>query len=178
MHASLDVKHHQSVPNKSLIGGWDRRVESGFTTETNNNVYYVVHYYGFPWWLCPPGGWGSRSSGGRHSWLNQAEILRCPALHVRRAWSNLPGHYCISIAEWWARGFVRRLLGITHRQWLHRNAKVHIKKRDGKTQVQHEEIMDKVRDLIYTDPMGGQTSSAGWLCISRLWTYADDCMAD
>ena len=49
-------------------------------------------------------------------------------------------------AEWWAKGLIRRLLGITHRQWLHRNAKVHIKKRDGKTQVQHEEIMDKVRD--------------------------------
>ena len=56
-------------------------------------------------------------------------------------------------AEWWAKGLMRRLLGITHRQWLHRNANVHIKKRDGKTQVQHEEIMDKVRDLIYTDPM-------------------------
>jgi hypothetical protein len=56
-------------------------------------------------------------------------------------------------AEWWAKGLIRRLLGITHRQWLHRNAKVHIKKRDGKTQVQHEEIMDKVRDLILTDPM-------------------------
>lgn len=56
-------------------------------------------------------------------------------------------------AEWWAKGLMRRLLGITHRQWLHRNANVHIKKRDGKTQVQHEEIMDKVRDLLYTDPM-------------------------
>ena len=56
-------------------------------------------------------------------------------------------------AEWWAKGLIRRLLGITHRQWLYRNANVHIKKRDGKTIVQHEEIMDKVRDLIDTDPM-------------------------
>ena len=56
-------------------------------------------------------------------------------------------------AETWAKELIARLLGITHKQWLHRNAKVHIKKLDGKTIVEHEEIMNKVRYLMNIDPM-------------------------
>ena len=66
-------------------------------------------------------------------------------------------HYHMSAswrtAEWWAKQLMKRLLSITHKQWLHRNAKVHIKKRDGKTQVEHHEIMKKVRRMLRTDPM-------------------------
>ena len=36
-------------------------------------------------------------------------------------------------AETWASGFMERLIRITHRQWLHRNAKVHFKGTDGRT---------------------------------------------
>ena len=36
-------------------------------------------------------------------------------------------------AEFWARGLIRRLLELTHQQWLYRNAVVHYKSSDGLT---------------------------------------------
>ena len=55
-------------------------------------------------------------------------------------------------AETWALGFMEHLIRITHRQWLHRNAKVHFKRSDGRTISQHEQIMEKIKDLLWTDP--------------------------
>ena len=55
-------------------------------------------------------------------------------------------------AETWALGFMEHLICITHRQRLHRNAKVHFKRSDGRTISQHEQIMEKIKELLWTDP--------------------------
>ena len=41
---------------------------------------------------------------------------------------------------------------LTHQQWLHRNARVHFRLSDGRTQVQHDGIVAKISKLIWTDP--------------------------
>ena len=51
-------------------------------------------------------------------------------------------------AETWALGFMEHLICITHRQWLHMNAKVYFKRSDGRTISQYEQIMDKIKDLL------------------------------
>jgi hypothetical protein len=55
-------------------------------------------------------------------------------------------------AKTWVLGFMEHLIRITHRQWLHRNAKVHFKQSDGRKISQHEQIMEKIEDLLWTDP--------------------------
>ena len=57
-----------------------------------------------------------------------------------------------SIAELQATGLTDQLLRLTHRQWLHRNVKVHFRRSDGRTIAQFVDIMRKVKDLIWTDP--------------------------
>jgi len=64
----------------------------------------------------------------------------------------LEGRDTYLTAETWARGFMERLIRITHRQWLHRNAKVHFKGTDGRTLRQHEAITERIKDLLWTDP--------------------------
>ena len=51
-------------------------------------------------------------------------------------------------AESWAVGLMEQLIRLTHRQWCYRNSKLHIKKSDGRTALQHEEIVEKVKDLM------------------------------
>ena len=70
--------------------------------------------------------------------------------HMRIHYYQVPGY---QTAEWWAKNLMKRLLGITHKQWLYRNARVHLKKRDGKTEVEHEKIMKKVKKMMDTDLM-------------------------
>ena len=55
-------------------------------------------------------------------------------------------------AERWAKGLIQRLLGITHRQWLYRNAVVHFKGPDGYTQAEHDRILTKMKDYLWVDP--------------------------
>lgn len=55
-------------------------------------------------------------------------------------------------AERWASGLVQRLLSLTHRQWLYRNAMVHYKGSDGYTRAEHERIIMKLQDFIWVDP--------------------------
>lgn len=52
----------------------------------------------------------------------------------------------------WCRDLSSRLLSLTHKQWLFRNSHVHYTKLDGLTPKQHDDIFDRVRDLMYTDP--------------------------
>ena len=44
------------------------------------------------------------------------------------------------------------LLQLTHKQWLFRNSHVHIRKVDGMTEAEHEELFDQVQDLMLIDP--------------------------
>ena len=52
----------------------------------------------------------------------------------------------------WAKKFLQHLLEITHRQWSYRNAKVHLKKVEGRTEQEHEKIMQEVRQMMLVDP--------------------------
>ena len=46
-----------------------------------------------------------------------------------------------------------RVLKITHRHWLYRNSRIHIRHIEGLLLAEHESIMQKVRIIIGTDPM-------------------------
>ena len=52
----------------------------------------------------------------------------------------------------WGIQFIEHLLNITHKQWIFRNSRVHYKGLDGLTAAQHEEIFNRVEELMYTEP--------------------------
>ena len=52
----------------------------------------------------------------------------------------------------WDKGLIEKLVQITHKQWLFQNSHVHYKKLEGLSTLQHEEIFDKVSELMCTDP--------------------------
>ena len=54
--------------------------------------------------------------------------------------------------ERWARQFMTRLLGITHKQWIFRNSKKHFRRLDGLTEAEHEEIFRKLERYSWWDP--------------------------
>jgi hypothetical protein len=89
-------------------------------------------------------------------------------VHDRLGWDNfIEGRICkmylevyrtmglpsvsLSPAQW-GRTFVTKLLCITHKQWLFRNSHIYYKKLDGLTAQQHESILARVRELMWTDP--------------------------
>ena len=45
------------------------------------------------------------------------------------------------------------VLNIPHRQWLYRNSRIHIRHIEGLSLAEHDDIIQKVRTLIGTDPM-------------------------
>jgi hypothetical protein len=53
----------------------------------------------------------------------------------------------------WCKGFIQRLLQITHRQWTYRNRTIHYKDKDGLTAAQQEKIVKECEDFLWTDPM-------------------------
>lgn len=55
-------------------------------------------------------------------------------------------------ADQWAAGFIERLIRITHRQWLFRNAKVHFKRADGLTIAQHKRLTQRMKEALLIDP--------------------------
>ena len=88
----------------------------------------------------------------RLGWVNFTEGRICKSLfQVQQEWLSKTGSRW-SIAGW-SGTFVSRVLDITHRQWLYRNARIHIKVAEGLTQPAHEAIMSKVVTLMGTDPM-------------------------
>lgn len=52
----------------------------------------------------------------------------------------------------WATEFIQHLLGLTHKQWLYQNARTHIRLLEGKSELEHDNIMDQVGRLLFTDP--------------------------
>ena len=88
------------------------------------------------------------------------------ATHDRLGWDNfVEGRICkmyLTVAkdiivsrttpESWGRTFVTKLMHLTHRQWLFRNAHVHYTLQDGLTEQQHSCIFERVEDLMHTDP--------------------------
>ena len=88
----------------------------------------------------------------RLGWVNFTEGRICNALfQVQMDWLSKTG------SRWsisgWSVMFVSKVLDITHRQWLYRNARIHLKVAEGLTQPAHEAITSKVLTLMGTDPM-------------------------
>ena len=88
----------------------------------------------------------------RLGWVNFTEGRICNALfQVQMDWLSKTG------SRWsisgWSVTFVSKVLDITHRQWLYRNARIHLKVAEGLTQPAHEAITSKVLTLMGTDPM-------------------------
>jgi hypothetical protein len=52
----------------------------------------------------------------------------------------------------WMVEFIHRLLGITHKQWIYRNTRTHLRLIEGKTASEHRDIMEQVSRLLLTDP--------------------------
>ena len=71
-------------------------------------------------------------------------ILQEESLH------DSPSHIKIKM---WSELFLQHLIGITHRQWTYRNARVHLKKIEGRTEQEHEEVFDEVRHMMLLDPV-------------------------
>jgi hypothetical protein len=59
---------------------------------------------------------------------------------LRRGWDS------------WARGLMRRLLQMTHQQWMYRNATVHLKIKHGCTAVEHRRLLDEINLCLDIDP--------------------------
>ena len=52
----------------------------------------------------------------------------------------------------WGQQFIEHLLSITHKQWIFRNSKVHLRKLDGLTEDEHKDIFERMDELMYTNP--------------------------
>ena len=89
--------------------------------------------------------------------------------HDKLGWDNfMEGRICKSLfqlqaqtllersSQWtiksWSIQFIKRVLHITHRQWLYRNARIHIRLVDGLTEPEHNNIIQLVHNLLDTDP--------------------------
>merc|ERR1712115_530101 len=55
-------------------------------------------------------------------------------------------------AKRWAKTLITKLLKITHKQWLLRNAKIHIKRKGDMNEEDHDKLLKKIEKLIWTDP--------------------------
>jgi hypothetical protein len=88
----------------------------------------------------------------RLGWENFTEGRICNSLfQVQQSWLTKTG-FQRSITTW-SRRFICKVLNITHRQWLYRNARIHIKVSEGLTQPAHDTIMSRVSTLMGTDPL-------------------------
>jgi len=99
-----------------------------------------------------------------------SSILRTLAeVHDRLGWDNfvegrisllfleavrpaLDGRRSRLTPERWCHTLVTKLLQLTHKQWLFRNSHVNHKKLEGMTTAQHEQIFEKVKSMMWTDP--------------------------
>jgi hypothetical protein len=84
-------------------------------------------------------------------WDNFMEGCICTALFQLQA-STLTAVSSKWTIKSWSCHFIKRVLSITHRQWLYRNARIHIRLADGLTEPEHKTIIQLVQDLLHTDP--------------------------
>ena len=87
----------------------------------------------------------------RLGWDNLVEG-RIPMIYVEHQRMHLASIKTTMTAKRWAKGLITRLLQMTHKQWLLRNAKVHIKRKGDLTAKEHDELLSKIESLIWTDP--------------------------
>ena len=87
----------------------------------------------------------------RLGWDNLVEG-RIPTIYVEHRRMHLASIKTTMTAKRWAKGLITRLLQMTHKQWLLRNAKVHIKRKGDLTAKEHDKLLSKIESLIWTDP--------------------------
>lgn len=88
----------------------------------------------------------------RPGWDNFVEGRICK-LWLQARQEDIDHHNIRSTAEFWARGLMRKLLELTHRQWIYRNSYIHYKTPDGLSLRDHDRIMQQAESLMDTDPM-------------------------
>ena len=55
-------------------------------------------------------------------------------------------------AKRWARNLITKLFRITHKRWLLRNARVHIKRKGDMNEEDHSKQLAKMKKLVWTNP--------------------------
>ena len=76
---------------------------------------------------------------------------RIPKIFVEHQRTHLAHADTRMTAKMWARGLITRLLQMTHKQWLLRNAKVHIKRTGDLTEKEHDKLLANIEKLMWTD---------------------------
>jgi hypothetical protein len=85
-------------------------------------------------------------------WKNFTEARLPNTLFIiQEAWLQTCGTQFSIIS--WTKQFLTRIINLTRRQWLYRNAKIHIAHVEGITLATHERIMNRTKSLMATDPM-------------------------
>ena len=74
-----------------------------------------------------------------------------PSLFVQHQHTHLAHTTTRMTAKQWARGLIQKLFQMTHKHWLLRNAKVHIKCKGDLTQEEHDKLLRKIEKLLWTD---------------------------
>merc|ERR1712051_314170 len=77
---------------------------------------------------------------------------RIPKLFVLHQRSHLAHVKTRMTAKRWAKTLITKLLQITHKQWLLRNAKIRIKRKGDMNEEDHDKLREKIDKLIWTDP--------------------------
>ena len=77
---------------------------------------------------------------------------RIPKLFVLHQRCHLAHKKTRMTAKRWAKTLITKLLKITHKQWLLRNAKIHIKRKGDMNEEEHDKLRKKIEKLIWTDP--------------------------
>merc|ERR1712115_656525 len=77
---------------------------------------------------------------------------RIPKLFVLHQRCHLAHKKTRMTAKRWTKTLITKLLQITHKQWLLRNAKIHIKRKGDMNKEEHDKLLDKIKKLIWTDP--------------------------
>jgi hypothetical protein len=78
---------------------------------------------------------------------------RVTALYYSERQLYISNHHLRKHAGHWCKGFIQRLLQITHRQWTYRNRTIHYKDKEGLTAAQQDKIAKECEVFLWTDPM-------------------------
>merc|ERR1712051_192436 len=115
---------------RAVVDTMDVRLLTYFTREQLNNLAKAQDILG---WDCMLEG-------------------RIPKLFVLHQRCHLAHVQTRMTAKRWAKTLVTKLLQITHKQWLLRNAKIHIKRKGDMNEEEHDKLRKKIKKLIWTDP--------------------------
>ena len=115
---------------RKVVDTMDVRLPRYFTRNRLNNIAQAQDILG---WDC----------------MMEGRIPKLFVLHQR-------GHLAHVKTRWtakrWAKTLITKLLQITHKQWLLRNAKIHIKRKGDMNEEEHDKLRKKIEKLIWTDP--------------------------